>query len=129
MAKTTGKQRDKLPGGITGKGFLPGQCGNPSGRPRTAKFSEIAREVLAEEDPKKRQTVAERLVRAAVTRALAGSTRHLELLLSYTEGRPKQHFDLSGSVTNPLASLSDEELNLKLQKSLEDLGLSLSKTE
>jgi len=108
---------------------MPGQCGNPSGRPRTAKFSEIARDVLAEEEPKTRQTIAERLVRAAVTRALAGSTRHLELLLSYTEGRPNQHFDLSGSVTNPLASLSDEELNLKLQKSLEDLGLSLSKTE
>jgi hypothetical protein len=121
MAKTTDKQRLKLLGGITGKGFMPGQCGNPSGRPRTAKFSEIARDVLAEEDPKTRQTMAERLVRAAVTRALAGSTRHLELLLSYTEGRPRQHFDLSGSVTNPLASLSDEELNLRLEKLLKEL--------
>jgi hypothetical protein len=129
MTKTTGKQRDKLPGGITGRGFMPGQCGNPKGRPRTATFSEIAREILAEEDPKKHQTVAGSLVRAAVMRALAGSTRHLELLLSYTEGRPRQHFDLSGSVANPLASLSDEELNLKLQKLLGDLGLSLSKTE
>ena len=116
MAKTTDKQRDKLPGGITGKGFLPGQCGNPSGRPRTAKFSEIARDVLAEEDPKTRQKMAERLVRAAVTRALAGSTRHLELILSYAEGRPRQHFDVSGSVANPLASLSDEELALRIEK-------------
>ena len=122
MAKTTGKQRDKLPGGITSKGFMPGECGNPRGRPRTAKFSEIAREILAEEDPKKRQTVAESLVRTAVARALAGSTRHLEVLLSYTEGRPKQHFDLIGSVTNPLASLSDEELNLRLEELIKSLN-------
>ena len=25
---------DKRPGGVTGKGFMPGQSGNPSGRPR-----------------------------------------------------------------------------------------------
>jgi len=29
--KTTAKQ----PGGVTGKGFLPGQSGNPGGRPRS----------------------------------------------------------------------------------------------
>jgi len=28
------QDRPKLPGGITGKGFRPGQSGNPSGRPR-----------------------------------------------------------------------------------------------
>jgi hypothetical protein len=84
-AKTTRKQHHKLPGGITGKGFMSGQCGNPKGRPRTATFSEIAQEILAEEDPKKQQTVAESLVRAAVSRALA---RSVEVLLSYTEGRP-----------------------------------------
>jgi hypothetical protein len=121
MAKTTGKQRDKLPGGITGKGFLPGQCGNPSGRPRTATFSELAREILAEGDPKKQQTVAESLVRSAVTHALRGSVRHLELLLNYTEGKPKQHFDLSGSLTAPLASLSDEELALRIERLLKKL--------
>lgn len=36
-AHNNGKQRKarKLPGGITGKGFQPGQSGNPDGRPRT----------------------------------------------------------------------------------------------
>jgi hypothetical protein len=29
--KTTGKQR----GGVTGRGFMPGQSGNPGGRPRS----------------------------------------------------------------------------------------------
>jgi hypothetical protein len=49
-----------------------------------------------------------------------GSVRHLELLLNYTEGKPKLHFDLSGSLTAPLASLSDEELNLPLEELLKE---------
>jgi hypothetical protein len=95
-AKTTGKQREKRAGGVTGKGFQPGVSGNPNGRPRTAKFSEAARQLLAEIDVKSGETNAECLVRHCFKKAKQGSPRHLELLLAYVEGKPKQGVELSG---------------------------------
>ncbi|HEX8836741.1 MAG TPA: DUF5681 domain-containing protein [Candidatus Acidoferrum sp.] len=75
---------------------------NPAGRPRTGVFSEAAKAILAEEDPKLRKTGAERLIEQAFRRALQGSYRHLELLLAYAEGRPKKGLDLAGKDGNPL---------------------------
>ena len=96
--KTTGKQREnhgERPGGITGKGFLPGQSGNPQGRPRTAKFSDAARR-LTEEIGENGMTGAEQLAEYCFRQALKGSVRHAELFLAYTEGKPKQGVELSG---------------------------------
>lgn len=33
MVESNNGETTKLPGGITGKGFMPGQSGNPNGRP------------------------------------------------------------------------------------------------
>jgi len=95
VTKTTGKQREKRPGGITGKGFLPGPSGNPQGRPRTAKFSDAARR-LTEEIGQNGKTGAEQLAEHCFRCALKGSARHAELFLAYTEGKPKQCVELSG---------------------------------
>ena len=94
--ETTRKQREKCAGGVTGKGFQPGVSGNPNGRPRTARFSEAARQLLAEIDPKSGEANAGCLVRYCFKQAMHGSPRHLELLLAYVEGRPKQGVELSG---------------------------------
>jgi len=59
-------------------------------------FSAAAKAILAEEDSKLRKTGAERLIEQAFRRALQGSYRHLELLLAYAEGKPKQSVDLGG---------------------------------
>ena len=106
---------------VTGKGFRPGVSGNPNGRPRTAKFSEAARQLLAEIDAKSGETNAESLVRHCFKRAMHGSARHLELLLAYVEGKPKQGVELSGPDGGAMKfeNMSDAELDTRLKDLLE----------
>ena len=109
------------PIGVTGKGFQPGVSGNPNGRPRTAKFSEAARQLLAEIDARTGETNAESLVRHCLKRAMHGSARHLELLLAYVEGKPKQGVELSGPDGGAMKfeNMSDAELDTRLKDLLE----------
>lgn len=120
-SKTTEKQREKRAGGVTGKGFQPGVSGNPSGRPRTAKFSEAARQLLAEIDARTGETNAECLVRHCFKKAMHGSARHLELLLAYVEGRPKQGVELSGPDGGAMQfeNMSGAEIDARLKALLE----------
>src|SRR5262249_51001190 len=37
-------------GGITGKGFLPGVSGNPSGRPKSTPITDLLREIFEDRD-------------------------------------------------------------------------------
>ena len=80
---------------------------NPAGRPRTSVFSAAAKAILAEEDPKLRKTGAEILIEQAFRRARQGSYRHLELLLAYAEGKPKQSVDLGGGQLETLVKIID----------------------
>ncbi len=121
--KTTGKEREncgKRPGGITGKGFLPGRSGNPKGRPRTAKFSDAARQ-LAEEIGQSGKTGAEQLAEHCFRRALKGSLRHAELFLNYTEGKPRQAVELSGPNAGAIRfqNMTDEDLDVRLRELLQ----------
>jgi hypothetical protein len=121
--KTTVKQCEdtgERPGGITGKGFLPGQSGNPQGRPRTAKFSEACRR-LSQEIGQNGLTGAEQLAEYCFRRALKGSARHAELFLNYTEGKPKQGVELSGPNGGAMKfeNMSEAELDVRLKALLE----------
>ena len=73
------------PGGATGAGWLPGQSGNPKGRPSLA--DEIMA-LLAETDERrgkrKVRCVAEALYSLAVDK---GSTRAIELMMDRTDGK------------------------------------------
>lgn len=44
--ENNGETTEKLLGGITGKGFMPGQCGNPGGRPKKKVITEIYERLL-----------------------------------------------------------------------------------
>ena len=103
-------------GGITGRGFLPGQSGNPSGRPRgSAKgLLTVLRSKIAEAGQDGR-TIEERLVAALVEEALRGKHRlaAIEVIFDRLEGRPAQRLDLA-DVTSDLRSRSTEELQFFL---------------
>ena len=116
-SKTTGKQREKHDGGVTGKGFRPGVSGNPNGRPRTAKFAEAARRI-AEEIGQKGKTGAEHLAEHCYRCALRGSARHAELFLAYSEGKPKQGVELSGPDGGAMRfeNMTDSEIDARLQE-------------
>lgn len=88
---------------------------NPAGRPRIRWFSEAAKAILAEQHPRTQKSGAERLMEMAFRRALQGSYKHLELLLSYAEGKPTQSVDLKVSTLTRderLVRLNDGELAL-----------------
>lgn len=125
--KTTVKQREDIgerPGGITGKGFLPGQSGNPQGRPRTAKFSEACRR-LSEEIGQNGRTGAEQLAEHCFRQALKGRARHAELFLAYTEGKPKQGVELSGPNGDAMKfeNMSEADLDARLKELVEKYQL------
>jgi hypothetical protein len=105
---------------VTGKGFQPGVSGNPNGRPRTAKFSEAARQLVAEIDDRTGETNAGCLVRHCFKKAMHGSARHLELLLAYVEGKPKQGVELSGPEGSAMRfeNMSDAEIDARLKELL-----------
>jgi len=78
---------------------------NPKGRPRTAEISQVAREILEQEDPKLRKTGLQRLFELWLRRALQGDTKKGELLLAYGYGRPPQSIEASGAAGNALETL------------------------
>jgi len=80
------------------------------------RFSDAAKAVLAQVDPKTGKSGAETLVELAFRRAKQCSVKQLAILLGYAEGKPAQNVKLTGGVLHahawrPLACLSDEEMN------------------
>jgi len=77
-----------------GKGFTPGQSGNPAGRPPGIKYvSEALREQLAN-DP----TLVDKLAKKLIERAEQNSN-DLNLLLDRTEGKVTQPIGGTGEIT------------------------------
>ncbi|MDO8631949.1 MAG: DUF5681 domain-containing protein [Phycisphaerales bacterium] len=88
--KTDSIVQPERTGGITGKGWRPGQSGNPAGRPRRRYLSEELGELLAEpvtpgdlESPTKLRYLAERLYELSIS----GSTKALDILAKVYEPR------------------------------------------
>lgn len=110
-AQTTGK---KL-GGCTGKGFMPGQSGNPSGRPKKSWLTEATEELLEEKlsDPAERERWKnaqwEKMIKSGVVGAM-----FLDTAWERTEGKVAQPVRVSGELTVSLADeLRDGEERVK----------------
>ena len=108
------REDTKLLGGITGRGFLPGQSGNPKGRPHTKGLLVALRNKIAEVDSNG-LTVEARLVEVLVGEALSGKNRlpAVELIFDRLEGKSRQHLEIA-DVTADLRNRSDGELQFHL---------------
>jgi hypothetical protein len=98
-------------GGITGKGFMPGQSGNPSGRPKKKPLTDAYRKALSEpvaEEIRRKlnleegATYAEVIARALIQEAVTGKSKvsAASELADRTEGRVTQ--PISGPDEGPI---------------------------
>jgi len=75
-------------GGITGKGFMPGQSGNPSGRPKDTLKAFIARELREMSDDEKRAWLK--------THKIAGLDQW-----KMGEGNPSTNMEIDATISGP----------------------------
>jgi len=89
--RSVNKQRvNKKLGGVTGKGFMPGQSGNPNGRPPKNKcITSLVKELLELDAGKGKthgQLVAEAMVTLAKETRFKGNVSAIKELLDRVEG-------------------------------------------
>jgi hypothetical protein len=104
-------QRARQPGGCTGRGFLPGQSGNPKGgRPKVKGLMTALKAKLAEKSDDGR-TYEERLVAVLMDEALKGRNRVAAVIAIFDRclGKPAQQLNLN-DITRLLQGRSEEEL-------------------
>lgn len=96
-------------GGVTGKGFMPGQSGNPSGRPRRQPITEEYAVLLEEELPKKEREALGLPPGTTWGRAIAvsrmrealrtkGGTLAMKEITDRIEGKVKESIEISRPV-------------------------------
>jgi Family of unknown function (DUF5681) len=108
------RKQPKQLGGITGRGFVPGKSGNPSGRPRTRGLVSSLRAKMSEVGPDGR-SLEERLVAVLIQEALRGRQRlaAVAVIFDRLEGRAHQQIQIA-DVTKELWEKSDDELRFHL---------------
>jgi hypothetical protein len=87
---------EKLLGGCTGKGFMPGQSGNISGRPKKKPFTEMFEKIAS--DPKKMAQV-ERAIFKGMISGQAVMVPLLKEIIGRLEGKVSQSIEHSGRMT------------------------------
>lgn len=99
-------------GGVTGKGFMPGQSGNPSGRPSRRRMSERYEELLEQALPedlrvglklKPGATWGDAIALGQARAAIKGKTDAAREIADRVEGKARQQVDVKGDVTIDLA--------------------------
>ena len=79
---------EKMIGGITGKGFMPGVSGNPAGRPKKVSITESMKSKLERKAKDGKSNLAN-LVTKIFTQAVEGDTASQRIIWNYTDGLPE----------------------------------------
>ena len=102
---------DKMLGGVTGKGFMPGQSGNLSGRPKRKPLSDAYAALLNERVPeaeaaklklKPGATYADIIAMSLMREAIKGKVPAASEMADRIEGRAIQTQEISGPDGGPL---------------------------
>lgn len=80
-------------GGITGKGFMPGQSGNPGGRPKKKPFTDALLQILSE-----KPSEAKEVVQGLLNIAKAGDSSAFKALADRAEGKVLQGIRMEGEL-------------------------------
>lgn len=111
-AKNNAKQRRRgtRPGGVTGKGFLPGKSGNPKGRP-PIKGLLLALRAAVTGTLEDGRTIEQAIVDQMIHEALRGRRKLQAIaeIFDRLEGKPRQVLDLN-DITKQLQGRTDAEL-------------------
>ena len=80
-----------MPGGITGKGFKPGQSGNPNGRPKgTRSIPDILKKIGDEEGTLDGKSKLDVIMYKVFQYALEGKPWAVQFIADRTEGKAKE---------------------------------------
>ena len=90
-ADKTTQSNGKMPGGITGKGFKPGQSGNPNGRPKGMRsIPDILKKIGDEEGTLDGKSKLDVIMYKVFQYALEGKPWAVQFIADRTEGKAKE---------------------------------------
>lgn len=93
-----GETTQKLIGGVTGKGFMPGHSGNPSGRPARKPITEMYERIM--NDPKQ-MAALEKAVAKALMKGNMAMVLQLKEMTDRVEGKVMQPIEADITVSLP----------------------------
>ena len=106
MSNDGSTNNGKRLGGCTGKGWKPGQSGNPKGRPKGRGLTDRLRAALDADDG----SAAERIVQTVVEAAERGDAALIRLIWDRLEGRTPTRREMEGErITAMLDTIFDRE--------------------
>jgi len=99
-------QPEKKLGGCTGKGFMPGQSGNPGGVLKNKWLTDVTEEMLKEklQDPEFRALYKEQLWKKLLSQGVV-SAMTLDKVWERTEGKVTQPVDVNGNLNVSLSEI------------------------
>ncbi len=77
-------------GGVTGKGFMPGQSGNPRGGPRGPRTLTTRLRKIIDQETKDGKDYGDLVMQVLVKAALKGDMKAMSLLLDRVDGKAVQ---------------------------------------
>jgi len=90
------KSNGKMPGGITGKGWKPGESGNPNGRPLKIKtIPDILHKIGEEEGTVDGKTKLDVIMYKVFQFALEGKPWAVQFIADRTEGKAKEFKEIT----------------------------------